>query len=202
MPETVTAVILAGGRATRMGGEDKGLVELAGRPMIAHVLDAVRPQVDAVIINANRSHERYAAFGAPVVADEAEGFQGPLAGMASGLARCETPLAVTLPCDGPLVPTDLVARLRAALADGDAAVADDGERLQPVYALLRTVLLPDLRRFLAAGGRKIDRWYAGLDVRRADFSAHRELFINVNTPAERAELEARLTRTGETTGHG
>lgn len=199
MPEAVTAIILAGGRATRMGGEDKGLIALAGRPMIAHVLDAVRPQVDAILINANRNQERYAAFGLPVVADREGGFQGPLAGMASGLAHCDTPLALTLPCDGPLVPADLVARLRAALGDGDAAVAHDGERLQPVHALLRTSVLPSLERFLADGGRKIDRWYAGLDVREADFSGQRELFINVNTPEERARLEARLDPGRETT---
>ncbi|PWG62214.1 molybdenum cofactor guanylyltransferase MobA [Sediminicurvatus halobius] len=199
MPETVTAIILAGGRATRMGGEDKGLIALAGRPMIAHVLDAVRPQVDAIIINANRNHERYAAFGLPVVADREGGFQGPLAGMASGLAHCDTPLALTLPCDGPLVPADLVARLRAALGDGDAAVAHDGERLQPAHALLRAPVLPSLERFLADGGRKIDRWYASLDVREADFSGQRELFINVNTPEEHARLEARLDPGRETT---
>jgi len=197
MSEAVTAVILAGGRATRMGGEDKGLVALAGRSMVAHVLAAVRPQVDAVLINANRNQARYAALGYTVVADELSDFQGPLAGMASGLAHCDTPLALTLPCDGPLVPGDLVERLRLALGDGDAAVAHDGERLQPVHALLRVSLLPGLRAFLGGGERKIDRWYAGLDVREADLSAHRELFINVNTPGERERLEARLAAAPE-----
>lgn len=200
MSGAVTAVILAGGRATRMGGEDKGLVELAGRAMIEHVLDAVRPQVDAVLINANRNRARYAALGHPVVADELADFQGPLAGMASGLAHCRTPLVLTLPCDGPLVPPDLVERLRRTLGDGDAAVAHDGERLQPVHALLRISVLPSLRAFLAAGGRKIDRWYAALDVREADLSAQRELFINVNTPGERARLEARLAGAPEADG--
>lgn len=191
----VTAVILAGGRATRMGGADKGLIPLAGRPMIEHVLAAIRPQVAAVIVNANRNHERYAAYGHPVVADEVADFPGPLAGMAAGLAACETPLALFLPCDGPLVPPDLVTRLRSALeqADARAAVANDGERLQPVHALLRRDLLDSLRGFLADDGRKVAQWYRSFATVTVDLSDHRELFINVNTPEERDALAGRLT---------
>ncbi|WP_435102893.1 molybdenum cofactor guanylyltransferase MobA [Arhodomonas sp. AD133] len=190
----VTAVILAGGRATRMGGEDKGLIPLAGRPMIEHVLAAIRPQVGEVLINANRSWSAYEAYGHPVVADDVTDFPGPLAGMAAGLATCATPLALFLPCDGPLVPRDLVGRLYGALTANGAqgAVAHDGERLQPVHALLQRELLGSLRAFLADGGRKVAQWYETFDTTEVDFSDHRELFMNVNTPDERDALAARL----------
>jgi molybdenum cofactor guanylyltransferase len=194
MRPPITAVILAGGRATRMGGEDKGLVELAGRPMIVHVLAALAPQVEQVIINANRNLDRYAAFGWPVVADEDSGFLGPLAGLAAGLRAAQTPLVITAPCDSPLVATDLVARLYSALEDEDAeiAVPFDGERLQPVFALVRRELGDSLAAYLGGGDRKIDRWFARHRLARVDFSDRPENFVNVNDPDERAAVEARL----------
>jgi molybdopterin-guanine dinucleotide biosynthesis protein A len=190
----ITAVILAGGRATRMGGEDKGLVELAGRPMIAHVLAALAPQVERVIINANRNLERYAAFGWPVVADEDSGFLGPLAGLAAGLRAADTPLVLTAPCDCPLLAPDLVARLYSALEaeDAEIAVPFDGERLQPVFALVKTELADSLAAYLGGGDRKIDRWFAQHRLARVDFSDRPENFVNVNDPGERAAVEARL----------
>jgi molybdenum cofactor guanylyltransferase len=190
----ITAVILAGGRATRMGGQDKGLVELAGRPMIAHVLAALAPQVERVIINANRNLERYAAFGWPVVADEDSGFLGPLAGLAAGLRAAQTPLVLTAPCDSPLVATDLVARLYSALEDDDAeiAVPFDGERLQPVFALVRRELGDSLAAYLGGGDRKIDRWFVQHRLARVDFSDRPDTFVNINDPDERAAVEARL----------
>jgi molybdenum cofactor guanylyltransferase len=190
----ITAVILAGGRATRMGGEDKGLVELAGRPMIAHVLAALAPQVERVIINANRNLERYADFGWPVVSDEDSSFLGPLAGLAAGLRAAQTPLVLTAPCDSPLVAADLVARLYSALEDEDAeiAVPFDGERLQPVFALVKAELADSLAAYLAGGDRKIDRWFAQHRLARVDFSDRPENFVNVNDPDERAAVEARL----------
>jgi molybdopterin-guanine dinucleotide biosynthesis protein A len=194
----ITAIILAGGRATRMGGTDKGLVELAGRPMIAHVLAALAPQVERVLINANRNQARYAEFGYPVIADLDDGFLGPLAGLAAGLQAAATPLVLTAPCDCPLLPADLAARLRAALAAADAeiAVPFDGERLQPVFALVRRELAGSLAAYLAGGDRKIDRWFAQHRLAQADFSDRPETFVNVNDPAERAALELRLAAGG------
>ena len=193
MTDALAAIILAGGRATRMDGRDKGLIPLAGRPMIAHVIDAVRPQVDALAINANRSLDAYAALGLPVLQDQLADYPGPLAGMAAGLAWCPAECLLTLPCDGPRVPADLAERLQAALGDGDVAVAHDGERLQPVHALLRRRCLPSLEAFLADGGRKIDQWYATLDTRTADLSDRQDLFVNVNTPEQLAAMTDAVT---------
>lgn len=190
----VTGIVLAGGRATRMGGTDKGLIELGGRPMVAHVLAALTPQVDQVLINANRNLERYAAFGWPVVPDENTGFIGPLAGLAVGLRFAETPLVVTVPCDSPLLAPDLVARLYAASEreDAEIAVPFDGERLQPVFALVKRGLLGSLMAYLDGGGRKIDRWFDIHRVARVDFSDQVETFANVNDPGQQATLESKL----------
>lgn len=200
----VTGVILAGGRARRMGGEDKGLLDLAGRPLVERALAALAPQVSAVLINANRNLERYGAFGHPVVADRSGDFSGPLAGMAAALAQAATPWIATVPCDCPLIPADLVARLHAVQARDDAelAVAHDGERLQPVFALISRELLPSLEGFLAEGERKIDRWYARHRVARADFSDRPEAFLNVNTPQDLARLARSLAAGGPTENAG
>ncbi|MGI9333142.1 MAG: molybdenum cofactor guanylyltransferase MobA [Gammaproteobacteria bacterium] len=195
----LTGVILAGGRARRMGGLDKGLVELAGRPMVSHIVDALRPQVHAMIINANRNAETYAALGeCRVVPDESGDFAGPLAGMASAMAASEHPLLLTVPCDSPLVAGDLAARMLGALSSGqagsafDLAVAHDGERLQPVFALLSARLREDLLAFLAADGRKIDTWYARHRMTAVDFSDRADMFTNINTPAERERMEVSM----------
>jgi molybdenum cofactor guanylyltransferase len=190
----ITALVLAGGRATRMGGTDKGLVELAGRPMIAHVLAALAPQVERVLINANRNLDRYAEFGWPVVPDEDAGFLGPLAGLAAGLRAARTPLLLTAPCDCPLLAPDLVARLYCALERerAEIAVPFDGERLQPVFALVKRELRDSLVAYLGGGDRKIDRWFEQHRLARADFSDRPENFVNVNDPQERAALESRL----------
>jgi molybdopterin-guanine dinucleotide biosynthesis protein A len=192
--EQVTGVILAGGRATRMGGTDKGLVPINGRPMVAWVIDALRPQVADVLINANRNHDRYAAFGSRVVDDGDAEFRGPLAGMASGMRAARTPWIAVVPCDSPLIHTDLVARLyHAATASGSRiAAAHDGERLQPVFALLARDLLDDLTGYLDDGERKIDRWYARHRFERVDCSDMAESFANVNAPEDRRSLEAAL----------
>lgn len=192
--ESVTAVVLAGGRATRMGGQDKGLTELAGRPMVAWVLEALRPQVAKILVNANRNLDAYAAFGCEVVADLEQGFLGPLAGLATGMAHAGTEYVVTAPCDSPLVAPDLVARLYSACVEDAAhiAVAHDGDRLQPVFALARRDLATDLSGWLASGERKIDRWFARHRTVQVDFSDQPETFANVNDPDERAALEARL----------
>ncbi|MEW8061448.1 MAG: molybdenum cofactor guanylyltransferase MobA [Candidatus Thiodiazotropha endolucinida] len=187
----VTAVILAGGRGRRMGGEDKGLIELNGRPLVQHVISAIQPQVATILINANRNQERYATFGYPVIADSLLNYQGPLAGFIAAMQAVETEDMLTLPCDGPLVPSDLVERLYEARqsAGADIAVAHDGDRLQPVYALIPKRLADSLQRYLDRGDRKIDLWYEEHRVAHADFSDIPRTFINVNTLQERDNLQ-------------
>lgn len=187
----VTGVILAGGQASRMGGIDKGLVPFRGKPLVAHVIDRLHPQVDAILINANRSVEAYAAFGHPVIADEIPGFAGPLAGFERGLAHARTELVVTVPCDSPFLPMDLVARLRTALEDqrADLAVARTGRQAHPVFCLMRCTVQDSLRTFLAGGERKIDRWYSRLSMVEVAFDDETEAFANINTVDELAGLE-------------
>lgn len=190
----ITGVVLAGGQARRMGGEDKGLVTLNGRAMIGYVLDILGPQVADILINANRNIERYQTYGYRVISDLHGDFSGPLAGMAAAMRAASTPYIVTVPCDSPLLPKDLVARLYRTLqhAGAEISVAHDGNRMQPVFALLQCSLLSSLEAFLDRGERKIDQWYAQHRVAQADFSAQPEAFINVNTPIERDALAARL----------
>jgi len=189
----ITAVILAGGMGRRMGGQDKGLVEFEGRPLIAHVIDAVAPQVDRLLLNANRNREAYGQFGYPVVTDDLEGYQGPLAGILAAMKRATTPFLLVVPCDAPHLPGSLVERLLEALQreNADIAVAHDGERLQPVHALISTHLAGDLEAYLSSGERKIDRWYLRHPVTVVDFSDQPETFVNVNTLEERNQLEGR-----------
>lgn len=187
--QDVTGLVLAGGQGSRMGGVDKGLEPLRGQPLVAHVLARLRPQVGRLMISANRNRSRYEALGVPVwpdVTDVTEGadgadgakgepalsggeplleYAGPLAGVAAGLARCETPWLVTVPCDVPGLPANLVARLAAGARDSGAAIAmaatrdASGEpRRQPVFALIRASLLTSLRHYRADGGRKVDAW--------------------------------------------
>ena len=181
--DNITAVVLAGGRGRRLGGQDKGLMQLDGRPMIEHILNLVTPQVNAVIINANRNQQVYADSGHPVISDNMTDYQGPLAGFAAALAATDTDYIMTLPCDGPYVPADLASRLSAAIIENDAelAVAHDGQRMQPVYALIPRSLLGSLQGFLDAGDRKIDLWYARHDTALADFSDVIDTFFNINT---------------------
>jgi len=192
--ERVTGVILAGGQARRMGGRDKGLVPFRGRALVEWVIAALEPQVATLTINANRNQQAYASFGHPVIADRIDGFQGPLAGFASAMAGVSTPWIVTVPCDGPYPAPDLVKRLCAALTRDEAelAVATDGARMQPVYALLPVALAPSLNDFLAAGGRKIDLWYARHRVTLADLSDRPESFVNINSEADSAGLEGEV----------
>jgi molybdopterin-guanine dinucleotide biosynthesis protein A len=192
--DTVTGVILAGGMARRMGGQDKGLVPFAGRPLIEWVIDVLAPQVRALVINANRNQEAYGAYGHPVIRDDMEGFQGPLAGFSSAMTAVATPWIVTAPCDGPFLAGDLVERLSRALVRDQAeiAVASDGERLQPVYALLPVSLAASLRGFLSAGERRIDRWFASHRIGVADFGDRPEGFVNVNSSQDSALLEREL----------
>lgn len=194
---TVTGVVLAGGQARRMQGQDKGLVELAGSPMVEYVLTSLAPQVGSIIINANRNHDIYGHFGWPVVADEFEGFCGPLAGIASCMRVIDTPLMVTAPCDSPFVPGDMVERLYIQLAheDADISVAHNGERIQPVFVMLKTRLLESVLAYLRQGERKIDKWFKQHKLTLADFSDKPDTFLNINTRNDLELIEAKLKKT-------
>ncbi len=169
-----------------MGGVDKGLVLLDGQPMLAHVLARIAPQVADVVINANQNLDRYRAFGLPVVTDAVGGFAGPLAGLHAGMSRAACGYVVTVPCDSPFLPADLVLRLAAALAAHGAqlAVAKTFDQPHPVFCLVRRDVLPHLAQFLESGGRKIDAWYATLSVVEVPFDDEAEAFRNINTAAE------------------
>jgi len=190
----ITGIILAGGQARRMGGQDKGLIELARKPMIEYVLNAIKPQVDDIIINANRNQSVYEGYGFPVVADQVEGYCGPLAGMASGLEAAKTPFVVTVPCDSPLIPDDLVQKLYSALQDDDAEIctARSNGRLQPVFTVMKTEILPSMLEYLNNGERKIDKWFEQHRLAIADFSEQPDTFININSAEELTALELKL----------
>jgi len=189
----VTGVILAGGQGNRMGGVDKGLQPFRGKPMVAHVIDRLAPQVAELLINANRNAEAYGGFGYRVIADEIEGFAGPLAGFERGLAHASRELVVTVPCDSPFRPADLVQRLRGALLSAGAqlAVAKTGDQAHPVFSLMRRDVHESLRAFLSSGQRKIDKWYAALKVVEVAFDDEPGGFLNINTREELAGLEPR-----------
>lgn len=173
-----------------MGGVDKGLQAFRGQPLVAHVLQRLAPQVGAVMISANRNLDRYAALGVPVWPDTQGDFAGPLAGFEAGLAHCTTPYMVTAPCDVPLIPDDLVARLAAGLGQADIAVAatpEDGAlRMQPVFCLLKTGLLPSLREFLQSGQGKIGLWVRGHACVQVPFE---QSFAGANTLIELQQLQ-------------
>jgi molybdenum cofactor guanylyltransferase len=197
--EDITGVVLAGGRGTRMGGADKGLQNFRGIPLALHTLLRLGPQVGEVMINANRNLSAYEAFGAPVWPDGIADYAGPLAGFLTGLERCETGYLVSVPCDTPLFPHDLVARLAEALEREDAEIAmaaareEDGSvRTQPVFSLLRRELLESLVRFTHGGGRKIDAWTGQHKTVVVPFDRPGDdpsAFFNANTLAELHRLE-------------
>ncbi len=190
--EKITALILAGGRGSRMGSVDKGLQLFNHKPMIAHVLERITPQAGEIIINANRSIDEYAAFGHRVIPDAIDGFAGPLAGLHVGMTHATTPLIVTSPCDSPFLPLDLVARLLAAMQkeNADLAVAKTFEQVHPVFCLVKRNIEPHLRAFLETGQRKIDKWYATLNVVEVPFDDDEAAFANINTEIELRALES------------
>ena len=190
-PASVTGLILAGGLGTRMGGIDKGMQLLKGRPLVAWALDRLAPQTGEVLINANRNLGQYALLGARVVPDVIEGQVGPLAGLHRGLMEASGDLVAMVPCDAPSFPADLVARLSAALADPvlDLAYARAGERTQPVFCVARTRLLPQLTAFVEEGGRKVEAWFATLRATAVDFGPDAD-FSNVNSPEDLRRIEA------------
>jgi len=182
--ENVSGIVLAGGQGRRMGGVDKGLQPLHGRPMVAHVIARLAPQVGEIVVNANQNLQAYRAFGHRVVPDAIGGFAGPLAGLHAGLGAATRAFAVTAPCDSPFLPEDLVARLLGALRDNDLAVAKTGDQPHPVFSLARVAVRGHLEAFLAAGGRKIDAWYATLKVVEVPFDDEADAFRNINTVDE------------------
>ena len=192
-PETpkVTGVILAGGQGRRMGGVDKGLRTLRGKPMIEWVLGRFSSQVDEVLINANQNLDVYARFGHRVISDEISGYAGPLAGLQCALTAARHALVATVPCDSPFLPDDLVTRLNTALQVRRAqiAVARTGDQPHPVFCLCQRNVLPHLTRFLAGGGRKIDAWYATLRVTEVAFDDEAQAFSNINTLEELRSFE-------------
>ena len=189
----ITAVILAGGKGRRMGGKDKGLVKFADKPLIQSVIEKILPQVEHIIINANRNTSDYEAFGYQVISDAVNDFQGPLAGFMAAMEFVTTKYIVFVPCDGPMLSDELVNRLaRQLLKDNaDIAVAHDGHRMQPVYVLISTHLKHSLEQYLLSNKRKIDQWYANHRVTIVDFSDTPDTFININTHQERDALQSR-----------
>lgn len=189
----ITGVVLAGGMGRRMGGVDKGLQTLRGRPMAAWVVERLQPQVGTLIINANQNLDRYAEFGCPVVPDQIPDFAGPLAGLHAALSAARTPLVVTAPCDSPFLPEDLVFRLFSALtaADADLAVARTFDQPHPVFCLCQRRVRPHLSDFLASGERKFARWYATLNVVEVPFDDVAAAFENINTREELSGFESR-----------
>ena len=190
----ITGLILAGGRGSRMGGVDKGLQNHHGVPLAMHALMRLSPQVGEILINANRNLGAYESMGVPVWPDTLSDYAGPLAGFLTGLERCETPYLVTVPCDSPLFPTDLVARLAQALEAADAEIAmaatlEDGTlQVQPVFCLMKSDVLESLVRFTQSGQRKIDKWTATLRCVEVPFD-DAQAFANANTPDELKALQ-------------
>ena len=202
-PEGVTALILAGGRGSRMGGIDKGLQNFRGLPLALQTLMRLQLQslpLQEVLINANRNLSAYESLGVPVWPESIDGFAGPLAGFLTGLERCETPLLLTVPCDTPMFPLDLVERLYTAMAEQNADIAmaaapeaDGTVRPQPVFCLLKIDLLESLVKFTQGGGRKIDAWTGQHRCAIVPFDRpgdSPQAFANANTLAELQQLEA------------
>ena len=194
----VTGLVLAGGRGSRMGGTDKGLQKFNGVPLALHTMLRLQPQVGEIVINANRNLAAYESFGVPVYPDALPDYAGPLAGFLTGLEQCGTDWLATVPCDTPMFPTDLVARLMDAAQEHESEIAmasapeSDGQlRTQPVFCLLRRELMESLVRFTHGGGRKIDAWTAQhrTVVVPFDRPGDERAFFNANTLAELRELE-------------
>lgn len=191
MTSPICGLVLAGGQGRRMGSIDKGLALLRGRPLVAHVVERLQPQVEGMLISANRNIDQYAAYG-KVVTDRVADFAGPLAGLDAGLHACPTPLLVTAPCDAPFLPADLVARLAAARAatDADIAIVRSEGQLHLVFALVHTRVRAPLAAFLARGERKVQALTATLSTVEVDFDDVPNAFTNLNTRAELAQHDA------------
>ena len=193
----VTCLILSGGRATRMNGVDKGLVSLQQKPLIAHVIARLKLQVDEIFINANREIEQYEAFGLPILQDENADFIGPLAGFSLGLQHAKHDYILTVPCDSPLLPLDLVERLYNGMAASrmDIAVASSAGNTHPVFCLMKKSVLPSLQAYIESGERKVSAWQKSQKYIEVDFSDCTDAFVNLNTFEDLAALELKLNQT-------
>jgi len=182
----VTVVILAGGTSRRMGGVDKGLLTLRGQPLVAHVVQRLAPQADTLLINCNENQQDYVQFGYPLVRDGISGGLGPLAGLLGAMQSNDNEYVLSVPCDTPYLPHDLVARMLHTLQhdNADLCSVHDGERLHPVILLARRHLAPSLEQFLNAGQRKVRDWYDSQHHCTTDFSDQPLAFANINTPEE------------------
>jgi molybdenum cofactor guanylyltransferase len=182
---SITGLLLAGGLGRRMGGSDKGLLAFDGQPMAGRIFDRLRPQVGRILINANRNLNIWKNYGVPVVSDVIGGFSGPLAGMHAAMTVCTTPWLMTVPCDSPFIPQNLVQQLmdRIVESGADVAVVQAAGRLQPVFALIRCELLSNLEQYLQSGGRKIEAWFNSVHSVVVNFEDS-AAFININTPDE------------------
>ncbi|PMH46545.1 molybdenum cofactor guanylyltransferase MobA [Vibrio sp. 10N.286.49.B3] len=184
LPAQTSWVILAGGQASRMGGTDKGLIKLNGKPLIEHVLDKLLAQTQAITINANRNQDSYQKF-APVISDTFPDYPGPLGGIHAGLSHSKSDWVGFVPCDSPQINDDLVARFCAHVeSDSDILVAHDGDFQQPVFTLYHKRVLPKLDAFLQRGDRKIILLYKECNTKYVDFSDSPNCFVNLNTPEE------------------
>jgi molybdenum cofactor guanylyltransferase/molybdopterin-guanine dinucleotide biosynthesis protein MobB len=188
--QQITAVILAGGRSSRMNGKDKGLIKLNKKYLVQHVIDAIKNQIDNIYINANRNIKKYQEFTKnPIISDDIADFQGPLAGFAKAMKTVKTPYLFILPCDCPLIDgEELLHKLKSTMIKDNTkiCVAHDSIRLQPTFALLATSLLDDLLKYIKKGNRKIDLWYQQQQFSIADLTNHKQKFYNLNCPEDYA----------------
>ena len=181
----ITAVILAGGQASRMDGEDKGLIVFRELPLIAHVVNITKPKVNQTLISANRNLEEYANFG-KVISDDLEGYQGPLAGISKALKVCSTPYLLVFPCDSPLIDAALIDSLieKMEVTKADICVAHDGSIMHATFALMQVKLEKNLEEYLEEGGRKMALWYRQQNLERIDVSSNLEVLTNINQPED------------------
>ena len=194
-----SAIILSGGRATRMNGVDKGLVLLQNKPLIQHVITRLKPQVDEILINANREITQYQTFSYSVLQDETDEFLGPLAGFSLGLQHAKHDYVLTVPCDSPLLPLVLVERLYNGMSASrtDIAVASSDGDTHPVFCLMKKSVLPSLTEYLVSGERKVSTWQKSLQYIEVDFNGHNlnsmaDAFVNLNTFEDLTTLELKL----------
>ena len=197
----VTGIILAGGRSLRMGGVNKAMLHVQGRPMLGHIIDTLKLQLESLVISApfaaqgipdTHPLQDYKAWGLPVVCDPYPDFQGPLSGMLAGMRQSTTPFFMSVPCDTPFIPADLCTRMHHGLLEtaSDLVFAAVNGHAQPVICLGKTSLAKHLEAFLAGGDRKVGLWQKSLHWAEVDFSDCADTFCNLNTPQDLAQLNA------------
>ena len=193
--QDINAVILAGGQGSRLGGLDKGLLELKNRPLIQHVIDRIQPQVANIMISANRNISTYSNFGFEVYEDDIPDFAGPLAGILKALQHCQNEWLLVVPSDSPFIPNDLVQRLSENIQDNKIAIPHDGKYLHPTFALVHKSLTSSLKEFLQQGERKARVWMQQQEHTIVDFSDQVDAFMNINTENELKNAEQHFKET-------